>query len=253
MFFAGPSAPGDPTTPGPPNTESAGWSVGAHSVGGQSGGQPVGGQPVGGQPVGGHSALPPPDPRQVWRPLPAQPTPSRTRATPDRELRHRSLAALTFGMLALIGLLGIGSDLHRGVWALIFSAAVGLAACVIGITALAKARRTGAYRPRGAIGGIVLGALAALLSVPLLVFYLMFPRQLENYVTCASQAQTSAQLQACTNELTRSAPLGAVSPVAASPPTGSAGPGPAAPTVRPLAVPVARPGRRSARPLPTGP
>jgi hypothetical protein len=198
--------------------------------------------------------MPPPDPRQVWRPLPAQPAPSRTRTSPDRELRHRALAALVFGLLALIGLLGLGSDLRKGVWALIFSGAVGLAACVIGITALAKARRTGAYRPRGAVGGIVLGALAALLSVPLLIFYLMFPRQLENYVTCARQAQTSAQFQACAKELTGYySLLGAPGDIPASPPTGSASPGLALPTVRPLAAAVARPGPRSARPSPTGP
>ncbi len=156
-------------------------------------------------------------------------------------------------MLALIGLLGLGTDLRKGIWALIFSATVGLAACVIGITAVAKARRTGAYRPRGAIGGIVLGALAALLSVPLLIFYLMFPRQLEDYVTCASQAQTSAQFQACINVLTRSAHVGALGHVAANPPTGSVSPGRAAPTVRPRAVPVAPPDRTPARPSPTGP
>lgn len=202
--------------------------------------------------------MPPPDRGQAWRPVPARPVPTRARTTPDRELRHRALAALAFGMLALIALIGLGTDLRKGIYALIFSAAVGLAACIIGITALAKARRTGAYRPRGAIGGIVLGALAALLSVPLLAFYLIFPRQLDDYFACASQAQTSAQYQACLNDLARSAHLRAfgLGTQAAAPVPGRItasrrndvmSPGLAAPTVRLRAVSAARPGRPPAR------
>jgi hypothetical protein len=96
-----------------------------------------------------------------------------------------------------VALLGLGSDLHKGVYLLIFSAAIGLAGCIIGITALVSARRAGTYRPRGAIIGIVFGALAALVSVPILVTYLVFPTQVNSYVQCLSQAQSSHADQVC--------------------------------------------------------
>ena len=111
---------------------------------------------------------------------------------------------MVFGALSLVALLGLGSNLRRGVYLLVFSAAVGLAACVIGITALRKARKTGSYRPRGAIGGIVLGAFATLLSVPILATYLAFPTQVDNYVKCLNQAQSSSDQRGCTNQFYKS-------------------------------------------------
>jgi amino acid transporter len=111
-------------------------------------------------------------------------------------------------MLSLVALLGLGGDLSRGVYLLIFSAVIGVAACVIGITAVRKARRTGSYRPRAAVGGIIIGALAALLSIPILATYLAFPRQVNNYVKCLNQAQTSGSQQACMDKFYRSIHLG---------------------------------------------
>ena len=108
-----------------------------------------------------------------------------------------------------MALLGLGTDLHRGVYLLIFSAAVGLAALVIGITALVKARRTGSFRPRGAIGGIVLGALATLIAVPILATYLAFPTQVSNYVNCLRQAQNSSDQRACMAKFYKSVHLSA--------------------------------------------
>jgi len=98
------------------------------------------------------------------------------------------------------------------VYLLIFSAVVGIAALVIGITALVKARKTGTYRPRGAIGGIVLGALATLIAVPILATYLAFPTQVSNYVTCLHQAQNSTDQRACMTKFYRSIHLGAQPP-----------------------------------------
>jgi hypothetical protein len=111
-------------------------------------------------------------------------------------------------MLSLVALLGLGGDLSRGVYLLIFSAIIGIAACVIGITAVRKARRTGSYRPRAAVGGIIIGALAALLSIPILATYLAFPRQVNDYVKCLNQAQTSGTQQACMDKFYRSIRLG---------------------------------------------
>jgi hypothetical protein len=132
--------------------------------------------------------------------------PARQRSTqpPDRELRQRAIAALIFGALSLVAPAGIRGNPHRGVYLLIFSAIVGVAACVIGITALRKARRTGSYRPRGAVGGIVLGAFAALISIPTLAFYLAFPTQVNNYVRCLSVAQSSSEQHACISQFYKS-------------------------------------------------
>ena len=53
-------------------------------------------------------------PGQAQRPQPTR--------QPDRELRHRALASLVLSVLALVALLGLGGDLHRGVYLLVFSA-----------------------------------------------------------------------------------------------------------------------------------
>ena len=138
-------------------------------------------------------------------------TPARQRPgrQPDRELRQRGLASLVLSVLALVALLGLGGDLHRGVYLLIFSAVVGIASCAIGITAVIKARKTGCYRPRGSIGGIVLGALAALLSIPILATYLAFPHQVDNYVKCLNQGQSGDTEQSCMDKFYKSIHLGA--------------------------------------------
>ncbi len=67
-----------------------------------------------------------------------------------------------------------------------------------------KARRIGTYRPRGSVGGIVLGALAGLLAVWILSIYLAFPTQIDRYEKCRSLAQTSSDQQACLNQLYKS-------------------------------------------------
>ena len=120
-----------------------------------------------------------------------------------------------FGGIGLIALLGLGTDLHKGVYLLGFSAAVGLAGCVIGVSALLKARKTGSYRPRWAISGIVLGALATFISLPILLTYLAFPSQVNNYVNCLSQAQNSSQQHACMTRFYKSIHL---STTASAPP-----------------------------------
>lgn len=144
----------------------------------------------------------------MFRRQPGQRPAGRPRTKPpERELRHRGIAALIFGGLSLVALLGVEGDLRRGIYLVIFSAIVGLAACVIGITALRKARRTGAYRPRGSIGGIVFGTIAAVISIPILATYLAFPTPVNDYVNCLSQAQGSSAQQACLNQFYKAAHL----------------------------------------------
>jgi uncharacterized membrane protein len=147
-------------------------------------------------------------PRPPARPRPARSARPRPTKPPERELRHRAIASLIFGIMALVALFGLSGSLNRGVYLLIFSAVIGIAGCVIGITAVVKARKTGSYRPRFAIGGIVFGAMAALLSIPILATYLAFPHQVDNYVKCISQSQSSGSQQACMNKFYKSMHLG---------------------------------------------
>jgi hypothetical protein len=118
-------------------------------------------------------------------------------------VRQRAVAALVFGMLSVLALAGIGSNLHRGIFLIGFSVLFGPGACVLGITAIRKARRAGAYRPRWAIAGAVLGAMASTFAIPVLLLYLVFPRPLSAYVSCLSQAQSASGSQACTNQFYR--------------------------------------------------
>jgi cation transport ATPase len=182
------------------------------------------GQPTGLGPRYGWQARPeqdgtgqPGDQQGGWRPAsqaPQRPASQRQAQRqarpPERELRQRAIASLVFGAIALVALLGLGTDLHRGIYLLIFSAAVGVAALVIGITALFKARKTGSFRPRGAVGGIVLGALATFIAVTILATYLAFPTQVSNYINCLRQAQKSSDQQACMTKFYKSIRLGAI-------------------------------------------
>ncbi|HEX5188712.1 MAG TPA: hypothetical protein VFW16_04180 [Streptosporangiaceae bacterium] len=140
---------------------------------------------------------------------PANPPRQRPTRQPDRELRQRAIASVVLSALALVALFGLGGDLHRGVYLLIFSAVVGLGSCVIGITAVLKARKTGCYRPRFAVVGIMLGALAAVLSIPIIATYLAFPRQVDNYINCLNQSQSSGGEQSCMDKFYKSIRLGA--------------------------------------------
>jgi hypothetical protein len=215
--------PGQPGVPGPPYGQPTfggpryGWPGQAP---GQAAGQAPGQAPAqngygqqgnqqgnqpGGWPPFGRAPQRQQPPRQASQGGASQ----RPMRPPERELRQRAIASLVFGAIGLVALLGLGTDLHKGVYLLIFSAAVGLSGCIIGISAVMKARRTSTYRPRGAVGGIVLGALATLISVPILAVYLIFPTQVNSYVNCLSQAQNSSDQSACMSKFYKSIHLGA--------------------------------------------
>ncbi len=219
-----PGEPGQPGQPGQP---------GLPGLLGSPYGQPTGQGPLYGGPPQQEAQDGPgrPDDQQVgWppsnhvqqRPTAQRPTaqrrtaqrrtPQRTGRPPERELRQRAIASLAFGVIALVALFGLGTDLHKGVYVLIFSAAVGIAGVVIGVSSLVKARKTGSYRPRFAVGGIVFGALATLISVPILATYLAFPTQVDNYVNCLHQAQNSSDQRACMTKFYKSIHIGALPP-----------------------------------------
>ena len=118
----------------------------------------------------------------------------------DPAVRQRALAALTLGLLSLIGLvLGLG-NLHRGIYVAILTVLFAVTAIWLGVTASRKARRGGTARPRGAVGG---GLGLAFSAVWLLVLAVFWP-QLNAYYTCMGGANTVAAQTACHNQFTNS-------------------------------------------------
>jgi len=123
---------------------------------------------------------------------------------PEPAVRQRALAALALGVLSLIGLmLGLG-NLHRGIYVVVVTLLFALAAIWLGVTASRRARRSGTARPRGALGGVVLGGLGLALSALWLLVLAVFWPQLNAYYNCMSGANTVAAQQACHNQFTNS-------------------------------------------------
>ena len=122
----------------------------------------------------------------------------------DPAVRQRALAALTLGLLSLIGLmLGLG-NLHRGIYVAVLTLLFGVTAICLGVTASRKARHTGTARPRGAVGGVVLGGLGLALSALWLLVLAVFWPQLNAYYTCLGGANTATAQQACHSQFTKS-------------------------------------------------
>lgn len=121
----------------------------------------------------------------------------------DSALRQRSLSALALGVLGLLGWLGISTNFHRSIFLVIFSLAISLAACWLGITAMVKAQRSGTARPASSLIGTVFGAIAALISAVILIFFAVFWQQLNVFAQCYNSANTLSAQQACKAELQR--------------------------------------------------
>jgi hypothetical protein len=171
--------------------------------------QPPGGQAPGQQPEQpsrghwpsgrgqGKAQRPPPSPRP--------PRPSRR---PEREVRQRAFAALIFGMLSLLALLGVGYNIHRGIYLIIFTVVIGPVACWLAITATRRAHRDGTWRPRGAIAGLIFGVLGTVLGLGMLALFTLAAKQVSQYSQCLGQAQTLSAQHACTAQFERSLEAG---------------------------------------------
>jgi len=130
--------------------------------------------------------------------------PTRQLPPPDPALRQRALAALTLGVLSLLGLaLGLG-NLRRGLYVSVLTLLFGLTAIWLGAGVRRRARRAGVARPRGTISGIVLGSFGLAFSALWLMVLAVFWPQLSTYYNCMSSANTVAAQQVCHTQFTNS-------------------------------------------------
>ncbi len=130
--------------------------------------------------------------------------PPRALPPPDSESRQRGLAALSLGVLSLIGLaLGLG-NLHRGIYVAVLTLLFAITAIWLGVAVNRRARRSGTARPRGAVSGIVLGGFGLAFSAMWLLVLAVFWPQLNTYDNCMAGANTVAAQQACHTQLSNS-------------------------------------------------
>jgi hypothetical protein len=130
--------------------------------------------------------------------------PTRQLPPPDPALRQQAAAAFALGVLSLLGLvLGLG-NLRRGVLVAVVTLLFAVAAIWLGVSSNRRARRSGTARPRGAVGGIVLGGFGLAFSALWLLVLAVFWPQLNTYYTCMNSANTVAAQQACHSQFTNS-------------------------------------------------
>ena len=130
--------------------------------------------------------------------------PPRQLPPPDPSLRQRALTSLALGALSLIGLaLGLG-NLRRGVFVAVLTLLFAATAIWLGAGANRQARRGGTARPRGAVGGIVLGGFGLAFSALWLMILAVFWPQLNAYDNCMNSANTVAAQQVCHSQFTNS-------------------------------------------------
>jgi len=142
---------------------------------------------------------PPPPPRSPF--LPPAPRPQLPPAAPA--LQQRAGAGLVLALLSLITMMLIG-NLERAVYVVGVALAVAVVALILVISSLSAAKRNGTRRPRGAVAGVVLGAMGALFSAFALVGFLIFWSQLMQYAHCMKGASTLATQNACQQQFDHS-------------------------------------------------
>ena len=137
-------------------------------------------------------------------PQPRGMLPGRRQLPPPEPACAAGAGGLLLGVLSLIGLmLGLG-NLRRGIYVAVLALLFAAVAIWLGVTASKKARRGGAARPRGAVGGVVLGGIGLAFSAMWLIVLAVFWPQLNTYYTCMGGANTVTAQQACHNQFTNS-------------------------------------------------
>jgi hypothetical protein len=143
--------------------------------------------------------------RPTERPRPVRPPGpgGRPPAPPDPVLQQRAWAALTLGVLSLIGLSLAGGQ-RRAVYVIAVTLLIGALATWLGGTAMSRARRGGTARPRGAVAGTVLGSMGLAFSAIMLIVFAVFWSELTTYSNCLSGATTVSAQQACQQQFSQS-------------------------------------------------
>jgi multisubunit Na+/H+ antiporter MnhB subunit len=95
-------------------------------------------------------------------------------------------------------------NLERAVYVVGVALAVAVVALILVITSLSAAKRDKTRRPRGAVAGVVLGGLGALISAFALVGFLIFWSQIMQYAHCMNGASTVATQNACQTQFDNS-------------------------------------------------
>jgi multisubunit Na+/H+ antiporter MnhB subunit len=143
--------------------------------------------------------LDPPPPRSPF--LPPDAPPPQPPAEP--RLQQNAFAGLILALLSLIAMLFIG-NLNRGGGVAAVALAVAVVALLLLIPALRAAKRVGARRPRGAMGGLILGLAGAVFSGMALIGFTAFGTQIDQYASCMNAASTSTARTACQTQLENS-------------------------------------------------
>jgi hypothetical protein len=94
------------------------------------------------------------------------------------------------------------SKLHRAIYVIAMASVFAVVGIWLSVSARRQARREGTARPRGAFGGILLGAFGLALSLLGALAFALFWHQLMTYSTCLGQANSVAATQACQDQFT---------------------------------------------------
>jgi uncharacterized membrane protein len=107
-------------------------------------------------------------------------------------------------MLSLLSLLGVGYNIHRGIYLVIFTLVIGPTGGWLAITAMRRSHRDGTLRPRGAVAGAIFGIIATVLGVGMLALFTLAAKQVSQYAQCMDRAQTLSAQHVCTSQFERS-------------------------------------------------
>jgi len=116
---------------------------------------------------------------------------------PEPALRHRALAALFVALLSVAGLLAFNIEAQRAVLVVVYSLLAGATALWLALTAMSRARRSRAARPRGSVAAAVIAGVGIGLAGVMLMAFGLFGQQLANYGRCLSGANTITGSQSC--------------------------------------------------------
>lgn len=128
---------------------------------------------------------------------------SQTPKPAEPAVQQRAWAALTLGLLSLLGL-SLAGGLRRAIYVIAVTLLIGALAAWLGGSSIARARQGGTARPRGAVGGTVLGALGLTFSALMLLAFALFWTELSAYQNCLAGANTLSAQHACSRQFRQS-------------------------------------------------